>query len=345
MRRPSFFHHLHPPTVPAAQARWSYTLGAGGLCVLLVLVILVSGTLELFYYVPVPEQAPLSVQALTYLVPLGRLVRNLHYWASQALVVAALVHLLRVIFTGAYAPPRRFNYLLGLSLLVLILLLDWSGYVLRWDEGVRWALVVGTNLARSVPFLGDWLYRLITGGDQIGPPTLLRFYAAHIVGLMLPFSVLLGWHLFRVRRDGGIAAPPPELRRGAARLSRFELMRREVVAALLALAVLLLLAAFAPVPIAAPLTSLAGNPASADPYAPWFFLWIQGLVRLGDPFWMGIAVPVGVVLVIGLVPLILPAPPPEERGRWFPRGGRAAQIVAGVLIAAIAFLTVWARLQ
>ena len=81
-------------------------------------------------------------------------MRNLHYWAAQFLVIVALVHLLRVIFTGAYAPPRRFNYLLGMGLLVLAVLLDFTGYVLRWDEGIRWALVAGTNLVKSIPLIG-----------------------------------------------------------------------------------------------------------------------------------------------------------------------------------------------
>ena len=111
--RPSFFHHLHPPSIPAAQSRLRYTLGAGGLAVFLTLVVTITGALELFYYVPTPEGAAQSVQTITYLAPFGWLVRGLHYWSAQALVAAAAVHLLRVVFTGAYAIPRRFNYLWG----------------------------------------------------------------------------------------------------------------------------------------------------------------------------------------------------------------------------------------
>jgi quinol-cytochrome oxidoreductase complex cytochrome b subunit len=153
--RPSFFYHLHPPTIPAEQARWRYTLGAGGTGVFLLLVVAVTGILEMFYYIPTPERAAQSVQQISYLVPFGGLVRNLHFWSAQLLVVVAAIHLARVVFTGAYAPPRRFNYLLGLALFVFSILMDFTGYVLRWDKGVEWALVVGTNLVKSIPGIGE----------------------------------------------------------------------------------------------------------------------------------------------------------------------------------------------
>src|SRR3972149_6622732 len=226
--RPSFFHHLHPPTIPAAQARFRYTLGAGGLAVFLVVALAVTGILLMFFYVPTPERAAQSIQAVTYLAPLGGLVRNLHYWAGQALVVVVVVHLLRVIFTGAYLPPRRFNYLLGLVLLILTLFLDFSGYVLRWDEGVRWALVAGTNLLKTAPAAGDWLYGFVVGG---------------------------GCPLSRVRRAGGMPAAPPEARADSDRTTRFDLVRREALAALLASAALLLLSTFFAAPIAQPMST------------------------------------------------------------------------------------------
>src|SRR5512140_2589561 len=121
--RPSFFNHLHPPTIPAEQARWRYTLGTGGTGVFLLLVVAATGILEMFYYVPTAEGAAISVQTITYLVPLGGLVRNLHFWSAQLLIIVGAIHLGRVILTGSYAPPRRFNYLLGMALFILSLLL------------------------------------------------------------------------------------------------------------------------------------------------------------------------------------------------------------------------------
>src|SRR5512146_545051 len=239
--RPSFFYHLHPPTIPAAQARWRYTLGAGGTGVFLLLIVAVTGILEMFYYVPTPERAAQSVQEITYLVPFGGLVRNLHFWSAQLLILVAAIHLLRVVFTGAYAPPRRFNYLLGLALFVFSILMDFTGYVLRWDKDVEWALLVGTNLIKTVPGVGGWLYALLTGGPQLGPSTLIRFYAWHIFGLTLGIVVLMAWHIFRIRRDGGIAVPPPAGRLSQARIPRYHLVGREIAAMLFPGAALVLL--------------------------------------------------------------------------------------------------------
>jgi len=340
--RPSFFHHLHPPTIPARQARWRYTLGAGGLAVFLVLVLIVTGILELFYYVPTPEGAPASIQVITFLVPYGAVVRNLHFWSAQALVIVALIHLVRVILTGAFAPPRRFNYLLGLTLFVLVLFLDFTGYVLRWDEGVRWALVAGTNLVKSIPGVGPALYGMVMGGGQPGPSTLVRFYAWHVFGLMIVLVGVGVWHIFRVRRDGGIAVPPPEQRLDPVRISRFDLVRREGLAAILASVVLLLMAAFLPAPLAPGITAHSGL--SPDAKAPWFFLWVQQLLKKGDAFLMGVVVPLGVLIFLALMPYILPPTKQAELGRWLPRSGRAAQVILIVLAVAILLLTLRAAL-
>ncbi len=336
--RPTFFHHLHPPTIPAQQARWRYTLGAGGAAVFLSLVLLLTGVLLTFYYVPTPQEATLSLQTITFHVPLGRIVRYIHYWSAQLLVILAAVHLGRVLLSGAYTKPRRFNYILGLLLFVLILFLDFTGYVLRWDSGIHWALVVGTNLLKSVPWLGDWLYAFAVGGSALGASTLLRFYAWHIFGLTIPFIFGVGWHIFRLRRDGGIAVPPSSLRREAGRIKRNELVRREALAALWISTLLLVLAVVFPAALSAPIQE-AALPAEAR--APWFFVWVQALLRLGDPFWMGIVVPLAALLVLGLIPFTLPQAHAEELGRWLPRNARPAQIVFAVLVLGWVLLTVW----
>jgi quinol-cytochrome oxidoreductase complex cytochrome b subunit len=340
--RPSFFHHLHPPTIPARQARLRYTLAAGGLAVFLSLVLLVTGLLEMFYYIPTPDQAAASIQTLTFLVPYGGLVRNLHYWSAQFLVIVTLIHLLRVILTGGYAPPRRLNYLLGMGLLVLAILLDFTGYVLRWDEGIRWALVTGTNLVKSIPLIGNALYTMLVGGAQPGPATLIRFYGWHIFGLALAAGILIAWHIFRVRRDGGIAVPPPPLREDQRRVTRYELVRREVLAMLLAATALLLVSSFAPAPLAAP--NSASATASQAARAPWFFLWIQQMLKLGNPFFWGVVVPLAVLILFSLIPYIFPKPAKPELGRWFPKSNRLAQIVALLILLSMIALTILALL-
>lgn len=341
--RPSFFHHLHPPTIPARQARFRYTLGAGGLAVFLVLVLIVTGILEMFYYIPTPDKAARSVQEIAFLVPYGSLIRGIHYWAAQLLVGVALIHLLRVVFTGAYAQGRQFNYLLGIFLLVVLIFLDFSGYVLRWDEGIRWALVAGTNLIKTIPLIGEGLYRFLMGGNQPGAATLIRFYAWHIFGLTLALMGLGAWHLFRVRRDGGITVAPPEMRADQARISRDELVRHEILAAILMSVLLIVITSLVPAPIAEPM-DLASTGLS-DSRAPWFFLWVQQLLRWGDPFLFGILLPLGMLVVFALIPYVLPAPRPGELGRWFPRHARSAQFLAASMAIVLILLTILAELS
>jgi quinol-cytochrome oxidoreductase complex cytochrome b subunit len=335
--RPGFVHHLHPPRIPAAQARFWYTLGTGGLAVFLSLLLLLTGLLEMYYYIPSPAQAAVSVSVIKTLVPYGNLLRNLHFWSAQFLVIVMSIHLLRVVLTGAYAPPRRFNYLIGLGLLVLILLLDFTGYVLRWDEGVHWALVVGTNLLKTIPLIGDGLYRFVMGGAGPGPATLIRFYAWHIFGLTLTVAILVTWHVFRVRRDGGIASSPPRLSQDPQWITRFDLVRREVLVMIVAIIFLIIIALIIPAPTSPPITSFSSMAGSSQ--APWFFLWVQQLLKWGNPFWLGIVVPVVIVTLLGLFPYILPNVEKSELGRWLPRGNRSAQVLTVLLYLAILVLT------
>ena len=334
-RQGNFFHHLHPATIPEAQSKFSFTLGAGGLAIFFSLVLLITGALEMYYYLPTPDGAAESIQILTGLVPYGNLIRNLHYWSAQLLVITIMVHLARVILTGAYAPPRRFNFLLGLILLVLILLLDFTGYVLRWDEGIRWALVVGTNLLKTIPGAGEGLYQFVIGGTQPGAPTLIRFYAWHIFGLSLAVAGITVWHIFKIRRDGGVSAPPPVRGEKTKRVPRAELVGKEIMAMIIAGVVLLLLSVFVPAPIDQPL--LEKGALMGDSQAPWFFLWIQETLQYGNPFLWGVALPLAAVILLGLLPYVLPNAKKEELGRWLPSGNRLGQIV-GITIIAIIFL-------
>ncbi len=335
--RPSFFHHLHPPTIPATQARWRHTLAAGGTAIFLILILGITGILEMFYYVPNPQEAALSVQTITYHVPFGGFIRNLHYWSAQLLLIVSAIHLLRVVFTAAYSHPRRFNYLLGLGLFVLSILLDFTGYVLRWDVDICYPLLTGTNLLKTVPLIGDFLFRIAVGGGEACSTGLLRFYVWHIFGLTLPIIILVAWHAFRVRRDGGIAVPPPQLRTDNTRISRNVLVRREVLTIFIVSIILILMASFFPAPIAPTMTENPGITANAR--APWFFLWIQQMLKWGDPFIFGVLIPFGILVLLALIPYIFPKPADSDFGRWFPKSNRLAQIVVSVIALIVIVLT------
>ena len=335
--RPSFFHHLHPPTIPAAPARWRHPLRAGGTAIFLLLILGVTGILEMFYYVPNPEEAALSVQTITYHVPFGGFVRNLHYWSAQLLLIVSAIHLLRVILTAAYKHPRRFNYLLGLGLFVLAILLDFTGYILRWDQDICYPLLTGTNLIKTIPLIGNFLFRLAIGGGEACKTALTRFYTWHLFGLTIPLVILGVWHAFRVRRDGGIATPPASLFLDRTRIPRNDLVRREVLMMFIVGILLILLANFVPAPIA---PAMVGKPSpNAETRAPWFFLWVQHMLKWGDPFLFGVLIPLGILAVLALIPYLFPKPADSDIGRWFPKSNRLAQVTVAVIGLFILVLT------
>jgi quinol-cytochrome oxidoreductase complex cytochrome b subunit len=165
---------------------------------------------------------------------------------------------------------------------------------------------------------------------------LLRFYSWHIYALSLVCGFFIVWHLFRVRRDGGIAAAP--VRENTNRLTRGDLLKREVLGMLVGGMILLIVAVFLPAPIAPPIRG--STILDADSSAPWFFLWVQQLLKSGDPFWMGVLLPLAVILFLGAMPYVLKDIKQNELGRWFPRSGRIMQLVFTIIAVIITTLTI-----
>jgi len=328
-RRPNFFAHLHPPTIPAREMRPFYTFGLGGISLLLFLVLGITGVIEMFIYVPTPEGAHESIRQITYLAPYGWLLRNMHFWAGQLMVGTVILHMARVVLSGGYK-SRRLNWLIGVALLFLTLVLDFTGFVLRWDQDTAWALMVGTNLIKSVPGVGTVLHDFLIGGESVGAPALLRFYTWHVLALALVAAALTSWHIFRVRRDGGIShvASTP-------RANREQLLRTEIIAMLLTLAILTGLSVLVDAPLGPPADPTA---LVAEPKAPWFFLWIQELLRIASPFLAGVLVPILVLLVLSLLPYTLDRSQ-EGVAVWFNKQGRIAQLVFLVILVGCIALT------
>jgi quinol-cytochrome oxidoreductase complex cytochrome b subunit len=328
----SIIYALHPASIPASGARFTYTFGLGGIAAFSFLVTLVTGAALSFYYEPIPAGAHTSIILINDVVSFGALIRGLHYWAAQFMVAAVTLHLLRVVFTGAYGRPREINWLIGLALLVLTLLWNFSGYVLRWDSGGFWALLVGTNLLREIPGWGESFYRSINGDTQISSSTLLRFYSWHVFGFTLLGLWGIVYHLWRLRRDGGISAPV--LKPGDTRefISRDALFFREFVGAACTFSALIFLALLFPAPIGPGANLRAGIGAVR---APWIFLWVQNLLRTLPPFWAGIVAPLSILAILGAIPFLdrLPA-----RGVWFARDRWKAQLSVGVILTVLVVL-------
>ena len=182
------------------KVNWFYTLGSATLFVAFNQAI--TGILLTIYYVPTPDQAYDSVQYITTQVSAGWLIRGLHHWGASAMVLLTVLHMLRVIFYGAYKYPREVTWFTGVGLLVLVLGFGFTGYLLPWDQKAFWATTVGTRIAEVTPFVGDWILRIMRGGEELTAVTLARFFGVHVWFLPAALMVLLGVHLYLIVRVG-----------------------------------------------------------------------------------------------------------------------------------------------
>ena len=201
------FLHLHPTRIHKTHVKITHTYCLGGLSFFLFLGLTVTGVLLMFYYVPSVERAYTDIAALETNVRYGSLMRNMHRWMAHGMVLTVLLHMMRVFYTGAYKPPREFNWVVGVILLILTLLLSFTGYLLPWDQLALWAITVGTNMVGSAPVLGDSVVFVMRGGFEVGPNALIRFYTLHVIGLPLVAAIFMAEHFWRIRRDGGMARP------------------------------------------------------------------------------------------------------------------------------------------
>jgi quinol-cytochrome oxidoreductase complex cytochrome b subunit len=197
----NFFLHLYPVKVPKEVVRTRTTLRLGFIATTLFAILFVSGMYLMFFYHPAPPDAYFDMHTLSTAIAFGQFVRNVHRWAAHLMVLVVFLHLLRVFYAGAYRAPRQFNWVLGVVLLLLTLLLSFTGYLLPWDQLSYWAITVGTNIAGYVPLIGSHVRSLMLGGNEVGANTLLRFYVLHIYFLPALMVVVIAVHIWRVRKD------------------------------------------------------------------------------------------------------------------------------------------------
>jgi quinol-cytochrome oxidoreductase complex cytochrome b subunit len=183
----------------------TWYLGALTLCTFLILV--VTGILLMFYYHPSVPQAYADMKDLQFVVSSGVFLRNLHRWSAHAMVFLVFAHMFKVFYRGAYRPPRQFNWVIGVFLLLITLLLSYTGYLLPWDQLAFWAVTVGSNIAKAVPLVGHQIRFLLLGGNEVNANALLRFYVLHCVILPLTAVLLIAAHFWRIRKDGGLHVP------------------------------------------------------------------------------------------------------------------------------------------
>jgi quinol-cytochrome oxidoreductase complex cytochrome b subunit len=268
--------HLHPSRVPAQALRFTYTWGLGGISVVLVLLLGLTGLLLMFRYDPRVEYAYVSIQQLETEVMFGSFVRAVHHWSANFLVIASFLHLVRVFLTGSFKQGRSVNWIIGLVLFVIVLAGNFTGYLLPWDQLSYWAITVSTSLMAYIPLLGTAVRNFFLGGPQVGQAALSNFYALHVVFMPALLLGFLAYHLWKVRKNGGISQPLlKEDEKPEFKATNPHLVNIELAAGLVVVVVVGLYAMLNP----APLGSIANPMVSPNPAkAAWYFLGLQELL-------------------------------------------------------------------
>lgn len=345
------FEELSKEPIPNHMKNWWYCLGGTPLMLLAIQVF--TGILLTFYYVPSPGGAWKSVRLITEQVPYGWWVRSVHHWAANLMVIAVVLHLMRVFFTRAYRKPRELNWMVGCGLLFVTLGFGFTGYALVYDQLSYWAATVGLNIAGSMPLIGDWLARLLRGGADIGPTTLTRFFVFHVGALPSLVVVLLGIHVFLLRIHGvmeldaprDVQETPITVEEDAEGKRRFDPNRffaffpdhvtTELLVGMFLLTVLTLLAILLPAGLGVP-ANPAETPSHIKPE--WYFYPAFRWLKL-TPAWLGIGGMLGFGGVLVFWPFI--------DGWWERRRGDREEMVWAGAVAAAVLMTflVWEALS
>ncbi len=325
----TFVLHLRPVRLPASTLRWGLTMGLGGSAGTLLVVLIATGVLMTFFYVPTPQAAHASVSHLESGLLFGALVRGIHFWSANLLAVVVLLHTARVIFTGGFLGIRRWNWIVGLGLLVGIAGALFTGYLLPWDQLAYWAVTISTGMIGYLPVVGEGLRDLLRGGSELGGGALRAFHTLHTTLVPACMVALTAFHFWRVRRVKGVVRPPGEDDRTVMFFPH--LLVREVAQALVLIAVVVALA----VAVGAPLGEPANPGMSPNPVtAPWYFVGFQELLIHLHPVFAILVLP----LAGGVAGLLLPwlARGDAPAGRWFrsPAGGRSSAIAAAIALVA-----------
>jgi len=323
-------HHLLREPLPAGTGWW-FVLGSVVLFLLAIQTI--SGVVLSLYYVASPDGAYDSVRYLVTRVALGRFVRAVHYYGASFLVVATLLHMLRVFAFGAHKAPRETTWMSGVLLLLLILAAGLTGYLLPWDQRAYWATVVAINMAASAPLAGDFIAGVLRGGADVGAMTLTRWYAAHVILIPAAILALVAGHLYLMRRHG--IAGPVVPRDTPRRPFYPHHAIRDTTAIALVLVALVAIAATT----SAPLDHKA-DPADASyvPRPEWYFLGLFQLLKYFPGRWEPVAavgIPAALVAVLLALPFLDRSPERDPRARPLASAGAAILVIALVVLTSL----------
>ena len=331
----SLILHFRPRNVQQRTLQFTLTWGLGGMAVVLVGLLFGSGLMLKFVYQPVPDRAYASIVDLQQYIFFGQLIRNVHHWCGNILLIVVFLHFLRVFFTGAFHPPRQFNWILGLAMFLAVLMSNITGYLLPWDQLAFWAITVCTGMLEYLPGIGSWLQNLVRGGSEIGPATLSIFFAIHTAVMPAGLLILMPFHFWRVRKAGGLVVPRTPEENPSNRSDSVptipNLILREIVVALVLIAVIMFVSAIFDAPLGAEANpGLSPNPTKA----PWYFAGVQELLLHVHPLFAIFIIPMLMIIVLFSIPYLNYQT--DTAGVWFASLKGRTMAVWSALVAVIA---------
>ncbi|SCA58749.1 Uncharacterized protein AB751O23_AN_00040 [Chlamydiales bacterium SCGC AB-751-O23] len=350
----NFFLHFHPVKCHKNSIDPFYTLGLGAITTSLFLILTFTGVILMFYYIPAEDRAYAIMKDWQDTTPFAQMFRNMHRWSAHMMVLFVFLHMSRVFYTGSYKGERRFNWVIGVVLMVLTLLLSFTGYLLPWDQLAFWAITVGANIAGYAPGIPGMEHNInrvmLLASTTVGQDALIRFYVLHVALLPLVAGTLIGLHFWRIRKDGGLSRPLDSYRPDSLRVVQrsdsrevfapgvkktyglMELVKGRtpsvdqgphgfvfawphLLRAELVAFLFSLVLIMAISFLDAPLEEMANPSKPPNPSkAPWYFLGLQELVSY-DAFWGGVGIPA--LMVIGLMAIPYVDRNPKGVGYWF----------------------------
>lgn len=301
--RPSYFHEEVTGLYPTFRLGWLSTY--------FVFFETITGIILMFWYTPAPEIAYENMLNILGNVPLGQLMRDLHRLGAEAMVLIVALHMMRTWFTGSYKKPRQFTWFTGVLLLVFTGLLSFTGYLLPWDQLSLWAVTIGASMVEATPAIGTEVNLLVRGAPELGANGLLRFYMVHVLALPVFLLVFLGVHYYKVIIHAH-SLPPQSENIGEDTAKRVPLDKRTYFIPDILTSELLWLGITSFILIAlciwfyhAPLENHADSQVTPlGTTAPWYFLWVQGLLKLGDKLFMGVIFPTLLLGALAVMPYI-----------------------------------------
>jgi quinol-cytochrome oxidoreductase complex cytochrome b subunit len=315
----------------------------GGIALFLFGIQVVTGTLLALYFKPTPEAAYKSVQLVTSDVSFGWLIRSLHHWAANLMILFVVLHLARVFAQAAYKYPREITWVVGSGLLLVTLGFGFTGYLLPWDQRAYWATVVGTEIAGGVPLIGDALLQLLRGGTDVTGDTMSRFFGIHVLVLPLALGGLLALHLLLVHQLGLANPKRPEPRVATPELEKEPLrpffpnyLLDELVAWYVLLAILVVLASLFPAGLEEQANPLQ-TPAHIKPE--WYYLGVYQLLKLVPVKVLGILAPIVGVAILVVWPFLDRSPEVLVRRRKLVVGGATLVLLALVALTVMGYVS------